>query len=97
MIITLCGSTKFKTQFLEQAKRLTLLGDIVLMPHVFMHDGDFISDEQKEKLDELHKQKIDLSDGILVLNINGYIGNSTKSEIKYAKKHDKTIMYLEEV
>lgn len=96
-IITLCGSTKFKDEFLKKAQDLTLENWIVLMPNVFAHtDSIEITDEQKEELDKLHKEKIHISDAIYVINKNNYIGNSTRSEIEYAKANRKKIYYLEE-
>lgn len=95
MIITISGSTKFKDEMLEWAKYLTKLGFIVLMPFVFAHYGDTITEQEKEMLDNLHKQRIDLSDGVLVINVGGYIGKSTASEIEYAKSKNKIIRYLE--
>lgn len=98
-VITLCGSTKFKRAFEEVQKRLTLEGKVVISVGVFGHYGD---DEVwyegvKDKLDTIHKSKIDLSDSIFVINVDGYIGSSTRSEIEYAKQHNKNIYYLEEV
>ena len=49
----------------------------------------------KEMLDDMHKRKIDMADAIYVINVGGYVGESTKSEIEYAKKHGKTILFLE--
>ena len=89
MIITICGSTKFKDEMINTAKELTLNGIIVLMPFVFAHCGDSITDEQKLLLDKLHFQKIEMSDVIFVVNVNNYIGESTKREIEYAKKLGK--------
>lgn len=60
----------------------------------FGHAGDIFSDEQKLMLDDMHKRKIDMADEIFVINVGGYIGESTKSEIEYAKKHGKNISYL---
>lgn len=97
MIITLCGSTKFKAEFEAKNRELTLAGHIVISVGVFVHDGKAITDKQKQELDELHKRKIDLSDAIYVINKDGYIGSSTQGEIEYAKAHGKKIMYLEEV
>lgn len=54
-----------------------------------------VTEEQKIKLDELHKRKIDLANEILVLNVGGYVGDSTRSEIEYAKLTNKTVRYLE--
>ena len=85
-IITLCGSTRFKDLFLEAARDLTLQGWIVLMPGVFGHADNFEwTEEQKKNLDELHLEKIRMSNAIFVLNYEEYIGESTKKEIEYAK------------
>lgn len=94
-IITLCGSTKFKEEFERVNRELTLAGNVVISVGCFGHSGDSITDEQKVMLDEIHKQKIDMADAIFVINKDGYIGSSTKSEIEYAKAHDKVIYYLE--
>ena len=96
-IITLCGSTKFKEEFNEQQKRLTLEGNIVISVGLFGHSGDdeIWEDNTKEMLDNMHKQKIDLADEIFVINVGGYIGSSTKSEIEYALSNNKTVRYLE--
>lgn len=94
-IITLCGSTKFKEEFIKANKELTLKGNIVISVGLFGHSGDKITDKQKIMLDDIHKRKIDLADAIYVINKDGYIGNSTKSEIEYAKDHDKEIIYMQ--
>jgi hypothetical protein len=87
-VVTLCGSTKFKDQFFEIQKELTLSGYIVISVGLFGHSGDneVWNEGTKEMLDDMHKRKIDMADEIFVINVNGYIGNSTKSEIEYAKK-----------
>ena len=97
-VITLCGSTRFKDQFLEAQKRLTLKGNIVISVGLFGHSGDeeVWTPGTKEMLDNMHKRKIDMADAIYVINVGGYIGSSTRSEIEYAKKNGKIIMYLEE-
>ena len=96
-IITLCGSTKFKEDFLEQQKRLTLEGNIVISVGLFGHSGDSeaFDKKTKEMLDDMHKRKIDLADEIFVINKNGYIGESTRNEIEYAKKTGKKVVYME--
>lgn len=96
-IITLCGSTKFKDEFIAQQKRLTLEGNIVISVGLFGHSGDdeVWSKETKKMLDDMHKRKIDLADEIFVINVGDYIGSSTKSEIEYAKSTNKNIKYLE--
>ena len=96
-VITLCGSTRFKEQFLETQKLLTLKGNIVISVGLFGHSGDnevWLKDT-KQMLDDMHKRKIDMADEIFVINVNGYIGSSTKSEIEYALKTGKKINYLE--
>ena len=86
-VITLCGSTRFKEQFLEAQKRLTLEGNIVISVGLFGHSGDdeVWTEGTKEMLDDMHKRKIDMADSIYVINVGGYIGSSTRSEIEYAK------------
>jgi hypothetical protein len=95
-IITLCGSTRFKDEFIAEQKRLTLEGNIVISVGLFGHSGDdeVWSDKTKEMLDDMHKRKIDLADEIYVINVGGYIGSSTRSEIEYAMSTDKPISYL---
>ena len=97
-VITLCGSTKFKETFLQEQKRLTLEGNIVISVGMFGHSGDqeVWSEGVKEMLDDMHKRKIDMADEIFVINVGGYIGSSTKSEIAYAPSTGKTVRYLEE-
>ncbi len=97
-VITLCGSTRFKEQYLEAQKRLTLEGNIIISVGLFGHSGDEETWEPgvKEMLDNMHKRKIDMADGIYVINVGGYIGESTRSEIEYAKAHGKEVKYLED-
>ena len=97
-VITLCGSTRFRDAFMEAQKRLTLEGNIVISVGLFGHAGD---DEvwkpgTKEMLDDMHKRKIDMADEIYVINVGGYIGESTRSEIDYARRTGKAVRYLEE-
>lgn len=103
-VITLCGSTRFKDEFMKAQKDLTLKGNIVISVGIFSHSGD---DEVWENMDEgtltktkemlvdMHKRKIDMADEIFVINVGGYIGDSTKSEIEYATKTGKKVNYLE--
>ena len=104
-IITLCGSTRFKDEFMEAQKRLTLEGNIVISVGLFGHSGDNEVWENmdegtltktKEMLDDMHKRKIDMADEIFVINVGGYIGSSTRSEINYAIATEKKVNYLEE-
>lgn len=93
-IITLCGSTRFKDEFMAVQKKLTLEGNIVISLGVFAHSGDIISNEEKIMLGEMHKRKIDMSDEIFVINVDGYIGDSTRAEIEYAKLCGKKISFM---
>ena len=104
-VITLCGSTRFKDAFLDAPKKLTLEGNIVISVGLFGHSGDSEVWENmdegtltktKEMLDDMHKRKIDMADEIFVVNVGGYIGSSTKSEIEYAIATGKAVRYLEE-
>lgn len=97
-IICLCGSGKFKEAFNRAEFEETMAGHIVLTIGCNTHD---IAREVgwrhiKPMLDELHLRKIDLADEVFILNVGGYIGESTSKEIVYAKKLGKTIKYLEE-
>jgi hypothetical protein len=96
-IITLCGSTKFRDEFFAEQKRLTLEGNIVISVGLFGHSGDneVWSESTKEMLDDMHKRKIDLADEIFVINVGGYIGSSTRSEIEYAVNTNKLVKFLE--
>ena len=95
-IITLCGSTRFKDLFLEAARDLTLQGWIVLMPGVFGHADNFEwTEEQKNKLDELHLEKIRMSNAVFLLNKGGYVGDSTRKEIEYAASRNIPIYKYE--
>lgn len=96
-IITLCGSIKFKTEFMKVQEELTLKGNIVFTPNFFSDMSNGINLETKKMLDKMHRQKIDMSDEIYVINVKGYIGESTKSEIEYAKTKGKKISYLENI
>ncbi len=103
-VITLCGSTRFKDEFIEAQKRLTLEGNIVISVGLFGHSGDDevwdgmdegTLSKTKEMLDDMHKRKIDMADSIYVINPGGYIGESTRLEIEYAIDHGKRVDYLE--
>ena len=104
-IITLCGSTRFKNEFMEVQKRLTLEGNIVISVGLFGHSGDHEVWENmdegtltktKAMLDDMHLRKIDPSDEVYVINVGGYIGSSTRAEIEYAKATGKPVRYLED-
>lgn len=104
-VITLCGSTRFRDAFMQAQKELTLAGNIVISVGLFGHSGDSevwegmaedTMTQTKQMLDDMHKRKIDMADEIFVINVGGYIGSSTKSEIAYAQATGKPVRYLEE-
>lgn len=96
-VITLCGSTRFRDEFIAEQKRLTLEGNLVISVGLFGHSGDNeVWDEgTKEMLDDMHLRKIDMADEIFVINPGGYIGESTAKEIEYARKTNKPVKFLE--
>lgn len=98
-VVTLCGSTKFKEDFMRIQRELTLKGYIVLSVGIFGHaDGEYckvITPDVKRMLDDMHKRKIDMADIVYVINRDGYIGKSTANEIKYATSKGKPIRYME--
>lgn len=93
-VITLCGSTRFKEEYLEVQKRLTLSGKIVLSVGLFNHaENERLTDEQENMMDELHLRRIDLSNGIYVIDVGGYIEPSIRNEIEYATSQNKSVRY----
>ena len=99
-VVTLCGSTKFKEDFMRVQEELTLQEHIVISVGLFGHADNryksVITDDVKIMLDDMHKRKIDMADYIYVINKGGYIGSSTRSEIEYAIKQGKEVKYMEE-
>jgi len=94
-VVTMCGSMKFWDKIEEMSERLELEEGYVVIgmtPHVLDRE---LTTEEIDRLGELHRGKIDLSDAIYVVNVGGYIGESVRSEIEYAKTKGKDIMYLE--
>ncbi len=101
-VVCLCGSTRFFPQFQEANFAETMAGNIVLSvgfyPHAVgeMHgEGVGITPDQKQGLDELHLRKIDLADEVLILNVGGYIGESTARELAYAYERGKAVRFLQ--
>lgn len=93
-IITVCGSYKFKKEMIEITEEMTLKGNCMLTPNELAKSNkEDYTIEEALMIDKMHKEKIRLSDAILVVNVNNYIGNSTKSEIEFAKSLNKEIMY----
>lgn len=105
IVTTLCGSTRFPDAFEIAAAHLGMMGRVVFSVAMYGHsdqprgakflcsDGDE-STPEKQGLDQLHFRKIDLSDGVFVVNVGGYVGSSTRREIAYAKAHDKTVEWM---
>lgn len=93
-IITVCGSLRFKDEIMEISERMELEGNCVITPiYPTNPDKDAYTDEEALVLDKMHKEKIKLSDAILVVNVDNYIGSSTKSEIEFAELLGKEIIY----
>lgn len=100
-IVCLCGSTRFTPLMMmmewEYAKKGILAFGWFVRPVAKDSQEDHLAEKEgvHELFDELHKRKIDLADEVLVLNVGGYIGESTRSEINYAEAHGKPVRYLE--
>ena len=93
-IITLCGSMQFKNEMINIAAELELNGDVVIQC-IYFPQNKKLSDFELEMLSKLHYKKIEISDAIYVVNVNGYIGESTKNEIEYVRSLNKEILSLE--
>lgn len=97
-IITICGSLKFKDEMMKIAEKMELDGNGVITPiYPTNPDKDAYTDEEADMLDKMHKEKIKISDAILVVNVDNYIGSSTKSEIEFAKTLNKEIIYYTDI
>jgi hypothetical protein len=102
-IVCLCGSTRFYDVFSKLNLEETLAGKIVLSiasdrqteQSIFDAMNETELEQVKQKLEKLHFQKIDLADEILVVNVGGYVGESTTREILYARENHKSIRWLE--
>lgn len=92
-VVTICGSMKFKETMMEVAKDLEIKSKYVVIQCIYSNVK--FNEKEKQTLAKLHYDKIKISDAIYVININGYIGESTAKEIEFAKKLGKEIMYLE--
>lgn len=93
-IITVCGSYKYKKEMIEITEMMTLKGNCMITPNELTQSSkDAYTKEDIQMIDQMHKEKIKISDAILVVDVGGYIGSSTKSEIEYAKNLNKEIIY----
>ncbi len=94
-IVTLCGSSQFKKEFLDVEAILTMQGYVVLSLGIFLeHDNIGLEKDQVAVIDEVHHYKISMCDEIFVVDVDGYIDEKTKKEIEFAKKNRKQIKYL---
>ena len=93
-IITLCGSLKFQKEMMIVGQKMALEGNCILTPTYSVLENIKITEEQIAMLKEAHFKRIELSDTILVVNVNNYVGDSTNLEIEYAKKLGKEIIYF---
>ncbi len=97
-IITVCGSLRFKKEIMEISEKMELRGSCMLPPiYPTKPDKDAYTEDEALMLDKMHIEKIKLSDAILVVNVDNYIGSSTKSEIEFAKSLNKEIIYYTEL
>lgn len=94
-VITICGSMKFSNEMMKISMDLELKQGYAVIQCVYDVGGQKYEGLDTEMLDKIHRKKIDISDAIYVVNVNGYIGSSTKSEIKYARTLGKEILSLE--
>ena len=94
-IITVCGSLRFYKEMMEITEKMELQGNCMLVPiyNPTKPNKDDFTKEEALMLDKMHKERIKLSNAILVVNVNDYIGSSTKSEIEFAKSLNKEILY----
>lgn len=94
-IVTICGSMRFEDKMMEISKELEIKNKYVVIQCIYSNDK--FTEKEQQILSDLHYNKIKISDAIYVVNVNGYIGNSTDKEIEYAKKLGKEVMYLEPI
>lgn len=97
-IITVCGSYKFKKEMTEITEKMAFNGNCMITPiDLSKQEKEVYTKEQLEILGKMHKEKIKMSDAILVVNVGGYIGKNTQSEIDYAKSLSKEIIYYTDI
>ncbi|MDR2834399.1 MAG: hypothetical protein LBV67_11855 [Streptococcaceae bacterium] len=91
-VITICGSLKFTKEMQQVSEQLELAGNCVLS--VIYPTKTNYTQEEIALFDQLHRQKIFMSDAIFVVNVNGYIGESTRNEIEFAKSLNKEVQFF---
>ena len=94
-VVTICGSLRYANEMMKIATQLQLEKGYAVIQCVYNPDGLRFEGVDAAKLDKIHRKKFDISDAIYVVNIDGYIGNSTKNEIEYAIKNGKEVIYHE--
>lgn len=94
-IITICGSMKFQDQMMAVSEKLELEEKCIVIQCIYFDKDRKLSHQELSILSELHYQKIELCDAVYVVNVGGYIGQSTQSEIEYARSLNKEILFLE--
>lgn len=96
-VVTICGSLRYANEMMKIATQLQLEKNYAVIQCVYNTEGLRFEEKDASILDKIHRKKIDISDAIYVVNIDGYIGNSTKNEIEYAIKSGKEVMYHESI
>ena len=96
-VVTLCGSMRYQNEMIKIARNLEVTFGYCVLQCVYDFAGKNDTQKERDKIIKAHFKKIDLSDFIYVVNINGFISESTQKEINYAIKHDKEVFYHEEV
>ncbi len=96
-VITICGSMRYSKEMIKIAEELELKEGYAVIQCVYNVDGKKYEGIDASILDKIHRKKIDISDAIYVVNINGYIGESTRKEIEYANNNGKEVIYHEKV
>lgn len=94
-VVTICGSMKFAKEMMKVSEKLELEDGYVVIQCIYNNSDRNYEKSEIEILDKLHKKKIEISDAIYVVNVGGYIGESTKNEIEFAKSLKKEIYYYE--
>lgn len=96
-VITICGSMRYSKEMIKIAEELELKEGYAVIQCVYNVDGQKYEGIDASILDKIHRKKIDISDAIYVVNINGYIGESTRKEIEYANNNGKEVIYHEKI
>lgn len=96
-VITICGSMRYSKEMIKIAEELELKEGYAVIQCVYNVDGQKYEGIDASILDKIHRKKIDISDDIYVVNINGYIGESTRKEIEYANNNGKEVIYHEKI